>query len=301
MTLVDKLVKSGIVSVVITGGEPFLHPRINDICNLAIERFISITILSNGMFLHKSKEWLMSIKSKRRVGFSISLDGANEFANCITRKDSDTELIWNNARMLRDIGFTVDIACTVTRKLTKEAIYELADRAEYEELKFLKFLPLLPVGMAKQNWSVLSPSIDMIKFIHLYCRNNTRNISVSTGFSDFLFSDSSSCVEDGSRKLMGCSAGHDGIAINCVGDVYPCNAWPKPMGNIFECDLEDILSNSPIAQEIRNARNSSVVEIDECFGCEYSSVCYGGCRAVAYSMHGDIMAIDPYCWHRGGL
>ena len=122
-TICEKLRKAGATqAIAITGGEPFLHPYIEQICNDALLMFPKIGILTNGMLLGPAKDWLVQLKPKKRMEFVISLDGGSCSDNAKTRVGSNFSEILSNAQFLVDIGFTVKSACTVTKHLTKESI-----------------------------------------------------------------------------------------------------------------------------------------------------------------------------------
>ena len=55
--------------------------------------------------------------------------------------------------------------------------------------------------------------------------------------------------------------------------------------------IENIWSNK-FFDEINDVSNLK----EECKICKYKEKCSGGCRGMAYTMKGDYLCKDPYCW-----
>jgi radical SAM protein with 4Fe4S-binding SPASM domain len=88
----------------------------------------------------------------------------------------------------------------------------------------------------------------------------------------------------------GCLAGQLICLIDVDGNVLPCSYFPKPAGNIREQSFKDIWENSELFKDLRDFKKYK----GKCGSCEYVNVC-GGCRARAYSIHGDYLEEEPFC------
>ncbi|HLD72200.1 MAG TPA: radical SAM protein [Candidatus Nanoarchaeia archaeon] len=85
------------------------------------------------------------------------------------------------------------------------------------------------------------------------------------------------------------------ISINPNGEVYPCGRFGAEetfkLGNINAQSLAEIMQsptqNYLLSRDIRT--------IEDCNGCEYKSLCNGGCFYNAYLATGDIFQKDPLC------
>jgi len=87
------------------------------------------------------------------------------------------------------------------------------------------------------------------------------------------------------RRLSGCGAGIDYLAVSPGGDIYPCHQFVgKPefeMGNVFQGRV------SPgIISDFRNAHVYSKIG---CGSCWARFICSGGCHAAAYGSSGYIL------------
>jgi radical SAM protein with 4Fe4S-binding SPASM domain len=67
-----------------------------------------------------------------------------------------------------------------------------------------------------------------------------------------------------------------------------CNHSPTILGNLTEQSFEEIWQH-PLLQKFRN--NQIIPK--ECQSCKQKFECRGGCRAVAETYYGDILAPDP--------
>lgn len=86
------------------------------------------------------------------------------------------------------------------------------------------------------------------------------------------------------KRLSGCGAGHEYLAISPEGDIYPCHQFvgnqDYKMGDVFDAKLnEDI--------RLRFER-SNVYTKEKCKNCFAKFYCSGGCSANAVNFNGDI-------------
>ncbi len=104
------------------------------------------------------------------------------------------------------------------------------------------------------------------------------------GFNFFHFMidlDQGPCVV---KRLSGCGAGHEYLAVSPQGDIYPCHQFVGNkdfvMGNVKDGALnEDIRSYF---------EKSNVYTKPSCRDCFAKFYCSGGCSANAYNFNGDI-------------
>lgn len=109
------------------------------------------------------------------------------------------------------------------------------------------------------------------------------------GFSFYHFNvvlDGGPCL---ARRLSGCGAGVDYLAVAPGGGLYPCHQFVgRPeflMGGVFAGDVNPEL--------VARFRNAHVYTKKGCGGCWARFICSGGCHANAYASSGDILAPDP--------
>ncbi len=86
------------------------------------------------------------------------------------------------------------------------------------------------------------------------------------------------------KRISGCGAGHEYVAITPDGEVYPCHQFignnDFKMGDIESSDL-----NEAIANKFKSAHIYNKPECRECWARFY---CSGGCQANNYNFNGDM-------------
>ena len=92
------------------------------------------------------------------------------------------------------------------------------------------------------------------------------------------------------KRITGCGAGNEYLAITPSGDIYPCHQFVGnedfKLGNILEEKIE-------LPQEVTNMfREAHVYAKDECRNCWNKFYCSGGCHANAINFNNDIKV--PY-------
>lgn len=86
------------------------------------------------------------------------------------------------------------------------------------------------------------------------------------------------------KRLTGCGAGHEYLAITPEGDIYPCHQFVG-MENFRMGNVKDGIIN----ENIRNYfKNSNVYTKKECLECWARFYCSGGCAANEYQFNNDI-------------
>lgn len=90
------------------------------------------------------------------------------------------------------------------------------------------------------------------------------------------------------KRLSGCGAGNEYLAVSPTGDLYPCHQFMENkdflMGNVFTG-----VQNEGLRQVFRQAH---VFKKEKCRSCWARFFCSGGCHANAYNFHRDLL--KPY-------
>jgi radical SAM protein with 4Fe4S-binding SPASM domain len=90
------------------------------------------------------------------------------------------------------------------------------------------------------------------------------------------------------------------VSIDARGYVAQCDRWVTSypdywFGNIFGPQSFTELLQKSEARKRFQARPEALMEHETCLGCEYLSICHGGCPVRTYSITGDFFVKDPYC------
>lgn len=284
--IIEELKKLGAFKVIITGGEPLLHPDF-EWTIMQFAEFSSVSVNTNGILLSKYIPFFREFKFKKRLTFNVSLDSLFQNHNSKTRGMYEVDNVLSNIIILHEMGYSTNILCTVTSFLRKEDILEFK--------KFSKKFPGIGIalndlkltGRAAVSLKSLLPNLDIIKFIN----------EELSGFQNFNYNH---CADhDYIAPLLSCGAGKECLSINESGDVFPCTAMYIKVGNIFENTIKEMCDCSEIIKKLNTMRCETIDSINECKNCEYLHRCSGGCRANAFIATDNLYGVDPYCWHSG--
>lgn len=94
------------------------------------------------------------------------------------------------------------------------------------------------------------------------------------------------------KRLKGCGAGGEYVAVAPDGTVYPCHQFDgipqMALGNVFDCNFDNELR--------KKFYYCSVPSKSECSQCWAKYYCSGGCMANSYKFNGDInLPYKPAC------
>lgn len=255
----DSAESLGIYHIVLTGGEPLLHERIEKIIEYLNKKRFRITIVTNGSLI---KERLNFLKGKIYEAV-VSLDGFKKDYEKI--RGFDFKKIIENIKLLRKNNINLRINAILHKNLL---VY-------YKKfLKFVKknfnceiaFLPIACSGFAKENSWLFGNYEKIGKLI---------------------------------RKLGGsdksdCKFYYRNLAISYKGFVYPCQFFREidsyRLGNIFEEDLAKMI------QEIDSQQIIPKTDGSACINCKFKNKCGTGCRGRAMAYNYDPNTRDPL-WH----
>lgn len=86
------------------------------------------------------------------------------------------------------------------------------------------------------------------------------------------------------KRLSGCGAGHEYLAVAANGDLYPCHQFVGNkdflMGSVKDGNFDKKIS--------KYFEDSNIYTKDKCRNCFAKFYCSGGCSANAYNFNGDI-------------
>lgn len=86
------------------------------------------------------------------------------------------------------------------------------------------------------------------------------------------------------KRLSGCGAGCEYLAVTPWGDLYPCHQFV----GIDEFKMGDVDTGVTNEAKLRSFKGTNVYSKPECTDCWAKFYCSGGCGANAYQFHGDI-------------
>lgn len=293
--LVDRLVKLGVDSLAITGGEPFLRKDLLEIVEYASDRMN--TILSTNATLI-TPDMAQMLKGYKQLTIQVSLDGATpEIHDRIRGEGSFAKTIQGIEHLVAE-GIENCHLCAVVTRLNRQDSIPILSLAREMKIKGIRFLPLQKLGKAKEKWSDLALSLDEQEqfYRNLYREVIDRfpEVKISTGFQGFSLQD----TDTG----MWCQIGRS-LAITSNGDVYPCPLLTDEqfsLGSLRQRALDEIVYSTKREQLVRDC-SARLEEVNECKSCDWRGFCQGGCPASVYLELGNHLGVDGLCQLRSEL
>lgn len=276
--ILDEIIKSEIMVVNLSGGEPLLNPRIFEIAKKLSDNNIYVIISTNGYFYEKYRQNILESGIKY---VQVSLDGPKflheEFRGV---KDSFKRAI-GALKMAKEDGLLTQMNITITSRnlSTLEWNYEKALEIGVDKVFYRR---VVPYGKAKVNDYILPPKEEYYNKIISLSKldSNKLRVLIDDPILNVL-------LKNEKKEYLACGAGINNLGISSDGNVYPCIFLREKMGNIKEDSLIDIWNNSYIIKKLKQR------EINGCGSCKFKYSC-GGCRAFSGTFEKDEFCPLPY-------
>ncbi|BAL81548.1 thioether cross-link-forming SCIFF peptide maturase [Caldisericum exile] len=152
-----------------------------------------------------------------------------------------------------------------------------------------KYISLEPVVTKEEDIGIKKEDLQILKkeYEHLAIEYvNSQKESTWNFFHFNLDLEAGPCIQ---KRIHGCGAGVEYIAVSPDGSIYPCHQFD----GIKETKLGDVFSgitNKELQEKFRKA--NFLFNKKECATCWARFYCSGGCLANNYTMNGDIF--KPY-------
>lgn len=288
--------------VVLSGGEPLLRNDVFDIAKYGTEKGLRMCLATNGTLV--TDEVCDKIKASGIRIVSLSLDGstAEVHDNFRNEKGAFSGTV-NATRLFKKHGIEFIINSSFTKRNQEEIpkIYNLAK--ELGATAWYMFM-IVPTGRGEEimneliskeeyeeilNWHYRMEKDELDMLVRPTCAPHYYRIIIQKAKEEGeKFERRTLKFSTGGAK--GCLAGQLICLIDVDGNILPCSYFPKAAGNIRQQSFKDIWENSELFKEMRDFKKYK----GRCGSCEFVNVC-GGCRARAYSIHGDYLEEEPFC------
>jgi len=248
-SVLKKLKEFGVLSLLITGGEVFLHPNIMDIIDFAQKLGFKLTVQTNGSFIDEttakkiSKYDNLDITISYHSSIESDFDGFTQVCGSFKQTIEVSKLLEKH-----------NISYLFKHIVTSENEYSMKENIMFLENNKIPFVvghDILPnIGDDRDN-SKFQVKEKTIEWLH---ENSYCNFSKSY-----------------------CSACKTKLWISPEGEVYPCELVRKSMGNIIHENLEDIWEG----EKAKEVLCSHLFETPEkCTNCNIKDYCN---KCLAYS------------------
>lgn len=283
------------LEIVISGGEPLLHPDLEKILEYCDARGVLKEITTNGSLV--DDRYIDMMKRFNMSNVSVSLDSFipqehDAFRQCPGAFAKTVVAI----KKMKENGINTRVRTTIS----KRNIHEMNDIAEMVidlGLTTLAIGPMLPVGNAVNlTDEVFMNAQEMKGFIDAFFDLKERyrgrlDVITNECLHGLHYLQNSFVEEDDFYELNGCTAGVVSFDVLLNGDITPCSMFHRKIANIYEDDdLEEKYKSSDVIHNLLDRNYKG-----KCGACDKKYVC-GGCRVRAEYFYGDYLHEDKLCW-----
>ena len=271
-TLLHDAVHLGVINLVLSGGEPLLHPQLDDIIIGAFNRGLKITMYSCGVLKEHDTLVPVSVDTLKRLKdlglhkliFSMHGTHAETHEN-ITNTVGSFNILLHSILNARAAGLLPELHFVAMRSNYKQ-IHEFIVAARSLDIKKVSILRLVPQGRGFNDSALTRDEA-------LYLVNKVRALSsldtkvrLGAPFNCVLHS-----------KFTQCTAGRHKLVVSADGRVVPCEAFKFLKGyslSVYNYSLGYIWHEDKLFKEIRRVQ---IEGTEACNYCHFRIECGEGC------------------------
>ncbi len=257
----EEIIKNGITTVQLTGGEPLTHPQIGYIISKLADENITVYITTSGTVYNDD---IINIISKIKLaggGVQVSIDGLEQYHNNIRG---------NNNAYSKSIEFLKklvcnDIICSVATCLINQSKADIISLSEN----------LKNIGVNEHILSVLIDKGDAENNGLDSYYNHTKTKMLISELNSSLKTEKFRIREYTKSNEKNCGAGYNLLMIKANLDIIPCPMMNIKLGNLKFNSLTNICRNTT-----KHFKTMSSPNKDICLECEDVEKC-GRCMSRA--------------------
>lgn len=317
--VIDDLADYRVNALLLSGGEPLLHPQLPQILERAASRGLKVTISTNGTRITPKHAALFKELGVAYVG--ISLDGIGAIHDSFRGVSGAFEGAIRGFRLCEQVQQKTGLRLTLTRN-NVESMEDILNFIERERIQRVCFYHLVPTGrgvdVASLRPEEARAALDMlISRVEAWHKAGcTRELLTVTQPADGVYillrqlREGSPLAAQTLRLLSwnggGANSSGRGIAnIDTQGNIHPDQFWQGvTLGNVKKERFSDVweASLSPSATQLKELRGSDdPLERQKrltgrCATCRHFRICGGGFRTRAAFANGHWYGSDPGCY-----
>ena len=266
---------AGTTEIVFSGGEPLTYHKLESLLRHSKNLGHRVVLFTNGILINKSN---IGYISKYVDEIQVSMEGVTKDKFELIRGKNTYKKFLQSLGLIKGEGIKLTLAITSIDSVindTEENIISFLNALNYNNLDVRVSDDLDQSGRASK--------FPEEYFASSVARKERINSLISLIHNLYY-------VPRGGKqrniRFLNCGIGSS-IVVDSDGKIYPCNNFSIDFGSIEE-DLEKTIKSF---NEIN--KNTSLVHMNYCNGCELLYVCSGGCRIENFMKTGSF--IKPGC------
>lgn len=272
--------------ILLTGGEPTLHPDFLEILNYVKEYTRDVSINTNGTI-----DVFDVLPHSKKIHIQISLDGREEIHDKL-RGSGSFKTTWHNIQKIDKSGFNYNVATVINENNVDTVKDLLPFLSTLKNMKYWKLDPQLPFGCGKADECIDNSRWNAL--VDRLIEDAPCKLKIKKMF-DFSLLDglSSDQIKSFAGKCKSnCGSCTSKIYIYPDLTVYPCTCLKNyKLGNLGEDKLEIILKS----EVARKFSEYTVSEESQCIKCRYLPICNGGCIGMSQYYYNKLGMGDIRC------
>ena len=276
--VLDKLAEQGVPHLILTGGEPTLHPDVLEIIQYANTKGFIVGMNSNGRRLAHAP-FATALKEAGLNHIQITVGSFDHLVhNAMMGVDSHHQTIQGlqnaiSAGIHTITNTTLMEGTMQDAEMFVEFLYDLGIRT-------FAMNSMIAAGGGVENENTLALNKLTTTLIQV------REMAKLRGMKFMWYTVSKHCDFSPIQFDLGmkrCNAAEYSVCIEPNGNVLPCQSFYVPGGNLLFDDWE-IIWESNLFTQIRNRENRNISLLsDECLTCGALENCGGGCMIERYA------------------
>ena len=309
-TVMDDLKAFKVPVLILSGGEPLLHPDIFRISRRAKDMGFYVALSSNGTKI--SKDNIDEIAAINYQYIGVSLDGIKETHDEFRRVKGAFDEALHGVHLCLDKGIKVGIRFTLTQDNAKDfpALLQLMDDNDIDKF-YLSHLNYGGRGnknrKADAHFAMTRKAMDLLfetsyewlkagKDREFVTGNNDADAVYFLHWVDQHFPDKTAHIQAKLEQWGGNASGVNVANIDNLGNVHPDTFWwHYDLGNVknrpFSAIWQD--TSDPLMAGLKQSPRPLQ---GRCGFCHYQSICNGNTRVRAQQVSGNPWAEDPGCY-----
>lgn len=259
--------------VVVIGGEPCVHPYINEIIKFLADNQINTTLFTNATIISDELEDII-VRNSKYIRVKMSLYGHNaEVHDHISQTRGSFNKLENAIHFFKSNNVDVNVA-VVLMKENQNYVDEIKEYIDSLEIVVDKFDVIRNVYGGNQD----EHTPDRIDILEQSKYSRPQFFAIKSRFQD-------NCIKN--------SCWHGKFAITELGDVLPCVFERNIIyGNTKKSSLTEILNS----EKLKSSWYLDFSNIKYCKDCEFRFACRD-CRPLGMSKDNDLTAKNPRCMY----
>lgn len=286
--VIPRLLQARAERITLTGGEPFVHPDLMEMCSFVAELELPLGICTNGTQIND--EQIRHLSDLGNVHVNVSFDGFRRSTHGLFRgSQSSFDVTVATTKKIAEAGLLQGILSTPNALSHADEFVDLCLYASDIGAKYVLFNPLSSFGRGVQSMAKLEAGNDKLRLIR----------EMTQGLAREDFDITYIRFPNESLPLAGCDVGRL-VYVFVNGDVAVCPyvvfAARTPqskyedsqfiVGNVLNEEISDGLDAYDYASMFKMGRNES------CSSCSIGGGCGKGCPAAVIANGGLIGAVD---------